>query len=189
MPDPEAMRRRLLEAGASPGFRGLMIDRRFDRDARLLQRDEVLRVREYRGDNGESSYGLSWKGPTGTTREGYKSRTELEYDLVPHGAAPDALLEALGYEESQRIERYVEYYRVLGADLRLEWYPRMDVLIELEGEPSAIETVLPLTGLPREQWYPDPLPVFAARFAARTGTAAILTRNGLTGSPPSWEQR
>jgi len=182
------MRRRLIAAGAESGFRGLMIDRRYDRDNILLERDQVLRVREYHREGADPSYRFSWKGPTGTTPEGYKSRTELEYEVLPRGAPPKELLERLGFQECQRIERYVEYYRLLGTELRLEWYPRMDVLIELEGEPAGIEAVLPLTGLSREQWHPDPLPLFAERYAARTGRPAVLTRDGLGDGRPSWEE-
>ncbi len=188
MPDPAAMRQRFLAAGAEPGFRGLMIDRRYDRDGVLLDRDEVLRLREYQEKDGVSSFRLSWKGPTGTTPEGYKSRTELEYDLVSRNAPPAELFDRLGYRETQRIERYVEYFRLLDAELRLEWYPRMDVLVELEGSPAAIEAVLPLTGLARKEWHADPLPVFVERFIARTGQAAVLTRDGLQGARPDWEE-
>ncbi|HEU5170366.1 MAG TPA: hypothetical protein VFU46_07505 [Gemmatimonadales bacterium] len=47
VPDPSAVRARLIAAGAVPGFRGLMEDRRYDRDGALTARDEVLRVRRF----------------------------------------------------------------------------------------------------------------------------------------------
>lgn len=185
--DPSALRRRLESAGAAPGFRGLMVDRRYDRDGGLLALDHVLRLRELAGPGEEPQYLVSWKGPTGVTAEGYKSRTELEYQLRALRAPPAELFEKLGYQEVQRIERYVEYYRLAGADVRLEWYPRMDVLVELEGEPEAIEAALRSIGIPREQWSADPLPLFAARYAVRTGVPAALSREELKGSVPSWE--
>jgi adenylate cyclase class IV len=166
-----------------------MVDRRYDRNDTLLARDHVLRLRELAGSEETSDYLVSWKGPTGVTAEGYKSRTELEYRLRPLRAPPAELFEKLGYQEVQRIERYVEYYRLAGADVRLEWYPRMDVLVELEGEPEAIEAALPSIGIPREQWLADPLPLFAARYAARTGVPAALSREELKGGVPSWESR
>lgn len=189
MQDPEALRRGLESAGAAPGFRGLMVDRRYDRDGTLLALDHVLRLRELAGPGEEPKYLVSWKGPTSITVEGYKSRTELEYQLCPCRAPPAELFERLGYREVQRIERYVEYYRLGGAEVRLEWYPRMDVLVELEGEPEAIEAALPSIGIPRDQWRADPLPLFAARYAARTGVPAALSREDLEGGVPSWELR
>jgi adenylate cyclase class IV len=166
-----------------------MVDRRYDRDGTLLMLDHVLRLRELTAPGELPRYLVSWKGPTGVTAEGYKSRTELEYQLQPFGAPPAELFERLGYREVQRIERYVEYYRLAGAEVRLEWYPRMDVLVELEGEPEAIEAALPDIGIARNEWLADPLPVFAARYAERTGVAAALSVEELGGGVPSWESR
>ena len=118
--------------------------------------------------------------------EGYKVRRELEYQVVPLGTNPRELLETLGYRETQRIDRFVEYYDVESAAIRIEWYPRMDVLIEVEGNPVAIERALRVTGVPRERWRPDPLPVFAAEYQDRTGVPAVLSLAGLGGEPPAW---
>jgi adenylate cyclase class IV len=166
-----------------------MVDRRYDRDGTLLALDHVLRLRELVTPAGDSEYLVSWKGPTGVTPEGYKSRTELEYQLRPLRASPSELFERLGYQEVMRIERFVEYYGLAGAEVRIEWYPRMDVLVELEGEPDAIEAALPHLAIPREAWLADPLPLFAARYAERTGIAPALTREDLGGGAPSWESR
>jgi adenylate cyclase class IV len=166
-----------------------MVDRRYDLNGTLLALDHVLRLREMIGPGAESEFLVSWKGPTGVTPEGYKSRTELQYQVRPSSAPPAELFERLGYQEVQRIERYVEYYRLEGAEVRIEWYPRMDVLIEVEGEPEAIEAALRCIGIPREEWLADPLPVFAARYAERTGVSAALTREELHDEPPSWESR
>lgn len=187
--DPRAFRRRLESAGAIPGFRGLMVDRRYDQDGRLLALDQVLRLRELAAPGKEPEFLVSWKGPTGVTAEGYKSRTELEYQLRSLRASPTELFERLGYQLVQRIDRYVEYYRLAQAEVRLEWYPRMDVLVELEGEPEAIETALTRLDIPRHQWLADPLPLFAARYAARTGVAAALSRDELDDEAPSWEMQ
>lgn len=187
--DPEDLRRRLDSAGATAGFRGLMVDRRYDRNDSLVGSDHVLRIRELVSPGGEPEYRVSWKGPTAVTVEGYKSRDELEYRIVPVSLSPAELFQRLGYQEVQRIERYVEYYRLAGADIRLEWYPRMDVLVELEGEPQAIESALKHLAIPRDEWRADSLPVFAARYAARTGVAAALSRKELEGEAPSWESR
>lgn len=187
--DPAEVRGRLLAAGARPGFAGPMIDRRYDRDDVLIARDEVLRLRTFVLPGATPEVRLGWKGPTGVTPEGYKVRRELEYEIGGSRAGPEELLEALGYREIHRIERYVEYYRLGETDVRLEWYPRMDVLIEIEGDQPGIEAALRATGLPRQGFSADPLRVFAERYAIRTGTPAALATRELSGDPPSWESR
>lgn len=108
VPDPSPVRERLIAAGAVPGFRGLMEDRRYDRNG--------------------------------------------------------ALLEALGYAVVHAIDRRVEVYRLAGATLRLEWFPRMDL------------------------FSPDPLTEFVRRFEPRAGRAAVLALAGMAGDRPDWER-
>jgi hypothetical protein len=86
------------------------------------------------------------------------------------------ILEQLGYAVSVRIDRRVEVYRLGQAVLRLEWYPAMDVLLEVEGEPSEIERAIAATGLARDRFLPESLPYFVAQYEARTGQAALLAR-------------
>lgn len=187
--DPGAVRARLERAGARPGFQGMMSDIRYDRDGELLGRDEVLRLREYHHPGERLETILGWKGPTGVSAEGYKTRRELEYEVKARTAPPAELLEALGFRRIHTIDRYVEYYHLGTAALRLEWYPRMDVLIEIEGDAEGIEAGLRAVGLPREEFTADPLTVFAARFAARTGTPPVLSAAELAGAPPGWSAR
>src|SRR6266550_3388614 len=52
----------------------------------------------------------------------------------------------------------------------------MDVLLEVEGEPSEIEHAIEATGLARDRFLPESLPYFVAQFEARTGQAALLAR-------------
>ena len=187
--DPDSVRQRLLAAGAQPGFAGLMLDRRFDRGGELLARDEVLRLRVFRNADGAETFHLGWKGPTGVTPDGYKARRELEYELEPSGPPPHELLEALGYMESLRIDRYVEYFHLAGTAVRLEWYPRMDVLMEIEGEREGIEAAREASGIPRAEFTAEPLALFAARFAARTGQAPVLALDLPGAEPPAWPPR
>jgi adenylate cyclase class IV len=183
------MRARLLAAGAEPGFAGLMQDRRYDHDGMLLARAEVLRLRVLRAPDGSEETLLSWKGPTSITPEGYKGRRELEYQIRGRRASPEELLVALGFREVHRIDRYVEFFSLGTAALRLEWYPRMDVLLEVEGDAEAIEAGLRATGLPRSEFTADSLNGFAQRYAARTGRPAQLALDPASGEPPSWESR
>lgn len=173
--DPDGLRAALVRAGARLDFRGDMIDRRFDRDGTLEERDEVLRLREFRPADGSPVSGvLGWKGPT-SQRGMYRHRAEAEARV----AAPDAvvtILEQLGFAVSLRVDRRVEVYRLGQAVLRLEWYPAMDVLLEVEGEPSEIERAIAATGLARDRFLPESLPYFVAQYEARTGRAALLAR-------------
>jgi predicted adenylyl cyclase CyaB len=184
VPDPAALAERLRAAGAAAGFAGLMEDRRFDRDGELAARGESLRIRRY---GPASSPQITWKGPTSMDR-GYKERRELE--VAVGGDDPvDELLHALGFRVVESIDRYVEYWELAGATIRLEWYPRMDVLVEIEGHPAAIERAAAATGIPRAEFRADALPAFVARFEAREQRRAATALADLGGDPPSWNHR
>ena len=168
--DPAALEAALVRGGAELVFRGEMRDRRFDRDGILERRDEVLRLRTYRGT---TSYGvLAWKGPVSVKR-GYKRREERETRLEDPDAAL-AILEQLGYEVVMRIDRTIAEYRLAQAAVRIEWYPAMDVLVEVEGEPRAIEQAISSTGIPRDQFLPESLSFFTKAYQRRTGHAARI---------------
>ncbi|MEX2182186.1 MAG: CYTH domain-containing protein [Gemmatimonadaceae bacterium] len=174
----EAARRALIGAGAMPVYEGRLEDRRYDTaDRALARRDDVLRLRVYRG--AEVRAFLDFKGPTGYA-DGYKVREE---DSVSVGDA-DALariLEALGYVVTREIDREIGQYAFAGAVVRFERYPRMDVLIEVEGEPAAIERAIAALGLPRPSFTAERLPDFVLRFEARTGQRAALCDRELAG--------
>ena len=161
-----------------------MSDRRFDRAGELTARDQVLRVRSYHQAGGRIESVLAWKGPAHLSA-GYKVREELELAVAGEPDRPEALLRALGYEVVQAIDRQVEIYRLEGATLRLETYPRMDPLLEVEGEPVAIERAIEATGIPRGEFTAEPLTGFVLRFETRTGQSAVLARDEIAGTKPS----
>jgi adenylate cyclase class IV len=171
VPDAERLRRRLREAGAELRSGGHLTDVRYDRAGELTQRDEVLRARTYRHTDGRVEFMLAWKGPTGRSPDGYKLREEVEMSA---GADPGPLLQALGYRPVNVIEREIEIWHLGHATARLERYPRMDVLVEVEGEPAAIERVVAASGIPRNEFTAEQLVEFVRRFEERTGTAAEL---------------
>ena len=174
MPDPDAVRARLRAAGAVEAFRGRMSDRRFDRGGELGARDEVLRVRSYRAADGRSEAVMGWKGPVQRSPEGYKQRAELELPLGEGAASPHDFLTALGYGVVHAIDREIEVFHLAGATLRLERYPHMDSLIEVEGDPAAIERAIGATGLERSTFTADSLADFVRRYEERTGSPAVL---------------
>jgi predicted adenylyl cyclase CyaB len=173
--DADALRAALVRAGAILEFQGDMLDRRFDRGDRLADRDEVLRLRVFRHADGAATYAvLGWKGPH--SKQGrYRRRAEAEARVAdPDGVM--TILEHLGFAVSLRIDRRVEVYRLGEAVLRLEWYPDMDVLLEVEGDPAEIERAIAATGIARERFLAESLPYFVAAFERRTGRAALLAR-------------
>ncbi len=174
--DPAALRCALERAGAHLEFRGAMLDRRFDRAGQLDARDEVLRMRIFRPADGAPAFGvLGWKGPR-SQRGQYRHRPEVEA-RVDDADAVVTLLEHLGFAVSLRIDRTVEVYRLGQAVLRIEWYPAMDVLLEVEGEPAEIERAITATGLPRDHFFPESLPHFVAAYEARTGRPARIAES------------
>jgi adenylate cyclase class IV len=185
VPDPEALRRALLAAGAQEAFRGMLRDRRLDREGALDRRDHVLRLRRWIPRNGPERAELGWKGPTSVSADGYKHREEIEF-AASNGQAAQQFLEALGYRVCHAIDRYVEVYHLDGTVARLEWYPRMDVLVEIEGSPGGIERLIAVTGLPRSACVPDALVQFAARYESRTGHRAVLAEAALGDESPAW---
>ena len=168
-----SLRRRMAAAGWRLVFEGEMSDRRYDTPDRSLEgRDEVLRVRRMTAA-GEHRAVLGWKGPA-SERLGYKVRAEAE---TPIGDAETTvrILERLGFTEiTLAIDRRVELYEKGGVRVRIEAYPRMDTLVEIEGDPHAVDERLPELGLPREAWKPWGLPEFVRRYEERTGLAARL---------------
>lgn len=173
--DAAALRKALVAAGAELMYRGAMLDRRFDRKGRLARRDEVVRLRVYHPADRSPEWGVfGWKGPVGK-REGYRHREEWE-SRVDDPRAVRVVLRHLGYKVVLRIDRAVEQYRLGEATLRLEWYPAMDVLVEVEGPPDAIEQAIRATGMPRDAFLPESLPYFTDAYEQRTGLTARVSR-------------
>ncbi len=178
VPDPAVAVARLRTAGATLAYEGRLEDRRFDTpEFGLRARDHVLRLRIYRGVSVRAT--LDWKGPTNLTG-GYKVREEHSTDVTDPDALA-ALMERLGYVVTREIDRRIEQYILRGAVVRFEHYPRMDVLVEVEGEPSAIEGAIAALGLPRSSFTTERLPDFIRRYEARTGERAAICDRELSG--------
>jgi adenylate cyclase class IV len=173
--DPDDLVRRLSQAGARLLFHGTMEDRRYDRGNELMARDEVLRTRLLTGESGATESVLGWKGPTRVSPQGYKLREELEYPILG-GAPADPLLLAVGYSVIHSIHRRISVYQLGEATVRMEHYLRMDVLVEVEGAPEAIERAITVSGIPRDQFMADSLTEFVTRFEKRTGQSALVAK-------------
>ena len=171
--DIGGLRKKIEAAGAELTFEGRLVDFRYgDPSGRLLAMDHVLRLRIYEQDGSREGH-LDWKGPT-QYEDGYKIREEISTSVGDPDTL-DRILTNLGYFVIRGIERDVAQYTLNEATIRFETYPRMDDLVEVEGDPEAIEKAIATLGLPREGFNTDRLPDFVARFEARTGLKAALT--------------
>jgi predicted adenylyl cyclase CyaB len=179
VPDFADARRRVEAAGGRLVFEGRLEDRRYDDSARTLAlQDHVLRVRTYRDASG-SRASVDWKGPT-RVEGGYKVREELSTSATD-GDVVASILERLGYEVIREIDRDIAQFELAGAVVRFERYPRLDVLVEVEGPPDRIEAAIAVLGLPREGFSTDRLLAFVQRFEARTGQRAAVNDLELAG--------
>jgi predicted adenylyl cyclase CyaB len=179
LPHLEDLRRRLARDAVVTGFEGELEDRRYDTaDRRMLARDEVLRLRVYRHAL-ESTAQLDWKGPTMLV-DGYKQREELS-TAIGDGRALATMLDRLGFIVTMAIDRHIWEYEVEGAAVRLERYPHMDDLIEVEGSAADIERAIARLAIPRGEFTSDRLRDFVRRFEARTGERAVLSTMQLPG--------
>jgi len=177
----DACRARLEAAGAEMTFDGRLEDRRYDTpDHRLRDADQVLRVRSSTDGQGPRA-ALEWKGPTGY-EHGYKVREEISAS-TRDAAAIAGILERLGYVVTLEIDRDVVEYGLGDATIRFERYPRMDVLVEVEGSPEASERAIEALGIPRDAFSADRLATFMARFEARTGRRAIVSEHEQADGP------
>jgi predicted adenylyl cyclase CyaB len=178
--DDLAERRKKIEAaGAALSFEGKISDRRYDFASRELSvRDEVLRTRRYLSAAATRVY-LDWKGPT-ELQDGYKIREETTVPVEDFDAL-EKILGKLGLALKWEIDREIAQYQLAGATIRFETYPRMDVLVEVEGEPAAIEAAIETLGLARGMFTNERLPDFVGRFESRTGVRSAICDRELAG--------
>ncbi|MDQ8153630.1 MAG: class IV adenylate cyclase [Gemmatimonadota bacterium] len=168
--DPAALRERLLAAGAREVYSGALSDVRFDtHEGALLAVDHVLRLRR----TGAREAVVDWKGPT-SQADGFKVREEIS-SPCGDGAAMRRIVEQLGYHPIHEIDREIEQFAWQDVTLRIERYPRMDVLLEVEGEPAAIDAVIAALELDRAAFTAERLADFVARYEARTGERAAVS--------------
>jgi predicted adenylyl cyclase CyaB len=182
VPDESTCLASLLAAGAVKIGDSRLEDRRYDfPDDRLTMKDLVLRVRVNReGDRASAS--LDWKGAA-TFEAGYKHRDETTIAIDdPEGLA--RVLASLGLRVNRAIDRNITMLRLGEAILRIERYPRMDTLLEVEGSAPAIEDAIRASGISRDAFVADRLYQFVQRYEARTGTRAAICDDESGGDYP-----
>lgn len=179
VPDEGEVRARVAAAGAVLLFEGTLHDRRYDLPSgALVARDGVLRLRVQR-DASRARALLEFKGAA-SVEGGYKVREETGTE-VADAEAMHAILTSSGFALVRETERDVAIFEVAGATVRFERYPRMDVLVEVEGAPAQIEDAIGVLGIPRRAFTADALAAFVRRFEQRTGERAAICRRELAG--------
>jgi predicted adenylyl cyclase CyaB len=170
--DLAATRKQLEKASAKLTYEGRLVDRRYDIESReLADRDEVLRVRRYEAGESAKTF-LDWKGRT-ETQGAYKIREEIS-TLVDDFAATEQILDKVGFVVTMEVDREIAQYQLGAVTIRFETYPRMDVLVEVEGEPDGIEQAIEALGMSRGEFTSERLPSFVSRFEKRTGVKAAV---------------
>jgi adenylate cyclase class IV len=165
-------RRRVEEGGGVLEKEGYLQDRRWDTQTDSIgTRDHVLRIRVFNGRPANEA-SLEWKGPTRAAK-GYKLREEIGTS-VGDAAALSEIMERLGLQVTRTIDREIVQFKLHGATVRFESYPRMDDLVEVEGTPAEIEQAVGVIGLPREAFTADSLVEFMARYEQRTGKRPVV---------------
>ena len=172
--DDLAGRRKKIEVGGGTlSFEGKISDRRYDfTSGELSGRDEVLRTRTYQSRSSTRTY-MDWKGPT-EMQGGYKIREEITAPVEDLDSL-EKIFEKLGLALTSEIDREIAQYQYGGATVRFETYPRMDVLVEVEGEPKAIEVAIEALGLQRGTFTNERLRDFVSKFEHRTGVRAAIS--------------
>ena len=182
--DPDQLREALSQV-ATLSFEGMLRDQRFDFDTGgITRRDEVVRIRRWEGRDGTVREQLAWKGPAHLV-DGYKARRELELWC---GGPADAneMVSALGFLPIQAIDRWVEVWQADGASARIEWYPELDTLVEVEGSGPAIEELISACGIPRDRFSTWGLPDFQADYLKRTGAESRTSLEPGAQRPGHW---
>ena len=131
--------------------RTLESDQLFDLPSTALQQsDQILRLRKTTSPEGATHAMVTYKGPA--TRDGYKSREEIEFDV----SDPDTftlVLHRLGYQPSFRYEKFRTQLRTAGEPglITIDETP-IGIYLEIEGPQDWIDSTAARLGLPKAQF-------------------------------------
>ncbi len=131
--------------------RTLESDQLFDLpSAALRQSDRILRLRKTVSPDGISRAMVTYKGPA--TRDGYKSREEIEFDVSDPNTFT-LVLHRLGYQPVFRYEKYRTQLRAAGEPgiITIDETP-IGIYLEMEGPQDWIDSTAARLGLPKTQF-------------------------------------
>jgi adenylate cyclase class 2 len=130
--DFDAMRRRLVEAGATQVGTVLETNTFFDTDlSTLVSADKGLRLRRTRDvSSGQEHFVITVKGPQADGP--LKTREEAEVNVEDGDRAAD-VLRALGFHPSLAFEKRRESWTLAGCKIELDELPILGRFVEIEG--------------------------------------------------------
>ena len=131
--------------------RTLESDQLFDLpSADLRQSDRILRLRKTTLPEGTTRAMVTYKGPA--TRDGYKSREEIEFDVSDSGTFT-LVLHRLGYLPVFRYEKFRTQLRAAGEPgiITIDETP-IGVYLEIEGPQDWIDSTAERLGLSKMQF-------------------------------------
>jgi adenylate cyclase class 2 len=131
--------------------RTLESDQLFDLPSADLRRsDRILRLRKTTKPEGTTRAMVTYKGPA--TRDGYKSREEIEFDVSDAGTFT-LVLNRLGYQPAFRYEKYRTQLRTVGEPgiITIDETP-IGVYLEIEGPQDWIDSTAERLGLSKMQF-------------------------------------
>ena len=133
--DPEAMRKKLAEAGAESLGTTTQCDTYYDTpDGTLLRSDQGFRIRIEQAANEKRQVLLTHKGPR---RNGdIKIRSETE-QIFASAESADAALESMGLEPCLSLQKRRESYRLGKATIALDELPQLGFFLEIEADSEA----------------------------------------------------
>jgi adenylate cyclase class 2 len=129
--DPGPLRARLRELGATRLGERFEINQFFDSpDSVLKSRDQGLRLRSMKQEDGSESSVITFKGPALASQ--VKSREEIEFSIGSFDDAA-ALLGKLGYAPTLGFEKRRETWELEGVLVELDELPLLGRFVEIEG--------------------------------------------------------
>jgi adenylate cyclase class 2 len=131
--------------------RTLESDQLFDLpSATLRQSDRILRLRKTISPEGTARAMVTYKGPA--TRDGYKNREEIEFDVSDSGTFT-LVLHRLGYQPVFRYEKFRTQLKAAGEPglIAIDDTP-IGVYLEIEGPQDWIDSTAARLGLPKAQF-------------------------------------
>ena len=163
-------RDQLSIAGAKMSQKGFMQDYYFDNPfLNLKSKNQKLRIRaiDYK------LIQLCWKGPISVDKQ-TKIREEIEVG-VNKVESLIKIFEKLGFQNTRFYERYFETYLLYGVKIRIEQFPIMDILVEIEGEQHLINRAVTHLNISKDVFGPKTLVSFIKEYEIRNGAPAKLS--------------
>ncbi len=168
--DLNKFRDQLNIAGAKMSKKGFMQDYYFDNPfLNLKSKNQKLRIRaiDYK------LIQLCWKGPISVDKQ-TKIREEIEVG-VKNVEPLIKIFEKLGFQNTRFYERYFETYLLYDVKIRIEQFPIMDILVEIEGEQHLINRAVTHLNISKDVFGPKTLVSFIKEYEIRNGTPAKLS--------------